>query len=172
MKAQLLIGVVAIATALAVVSHVMVTKTNPVQSIPMEVHEAFKNFQDKYNRFYNSNSEYEYRLGVFHTNLQRIKEVNTGKFKYRAGVNKFADLSREEFRAKYLGIKFTTQPKNFIKADPTNDLPKHVDMRDLGAVNPIQDQKRCGSCWAFSTAVAMEASYKILGGPLVKFSEQ
>lgn len=172
MKAQILIGVAAVASILAVMSHTMVSKDATIQTIPVEVHAAFKDFQAKYERFYNSNSEYEYRLGVFHKNLQRIKEVNSGKFKYRAGVNKFADLSREEFRAKYLGIKFSTEPKNFIKADTTNDIPKHADMRDLGAVNPIQDQKRCGSCWAFSAAAAMETSYKILGGPLVKFSEQ
>ena len=97
--------------------------------------------------------------------------MNSGNFKYKAAVNKFADLSREEFRAKYMGVKFSTEQKNYLVADPLKDIPSHADMRDLGAVNPIQDQARCGSCWAFSAAAAMETSYKILGGPLVKFSE-
>ena len=69
MKTQLLIGVVAFATALAVVSHSIVSKNSLVQTFPVEVHEAFKQFQTKHEKFYNSNSEYEYRLGVFNQNL-------------------------------------------------------------------------------------------------------
>lgn len=41
-----------------------------------------------------------------------------------------------------------------------------------GAVSPIQDQKSCGSCWAFSATAAMESAHKIKTGHLVKFSEQ
>lgn len=65
MKAQLLIGVAAAAAVLAVMSHVMVFKESSAKTIPIEVHAAFKDFQAKYERFYNSNSEYDYRLGVF-----------------------------------------------------------------------------------------------------------
>ena len=43
----------------------------------------------------------------------------------------------------------------------------------LGAVNVIQDQGKCGSCWAFAAAGTLESVYKIASKskPLFKFSE-
>lgn len=41
-----------------------------------------------------------------------------------------------------------------------------------GAVGPIKDQGKCGSCWAFSTVAGLEATSKIYHGELKSFSEQ
>ena len=38
-------------------------------------------------------------------------------------------------------------------------LPLTIDWRENGAVNPIQDQGHCGSCWAFAATAAVEAAY-------------
>jgi len=53
----------------------------------------------------------------------------------------------------------------------SHSLPKSVDWRERGAVNPIQNQKDCGSCWAFSAVCAMEGRYAVKSGNLLKFSE-
>ena len=52
------------------------------------------------------------------------------------------------------------------------DIPKKVDWRDLNAVNDIQDQGQCGSCWAFSAVAAIEGHHAIKSGKLLKLSEQ
>ena len=51
-------------------------------------------------------------------------------------------------------------------------LETSVDWRTKGAVNPIQDQGQCGSCWAFSSVAAMEGAHAIKTGTLLKLSEQ
>lgn len=48
----------------------------------------------------------------------------------------------------------------------------HFDWRDTEEVSPIEDQKRCGSCWAFAAVAAYEASFMIENGRPVDLSEQ
>jgi C1A family cysteine protease len=80
--------------------------------------------------------------------------------------------TNDEYK-KLLGYK---APKNFTsKATPmvlsTEGIPDGHDWRGL-AVNPVQDQGRCGSCWAFSANTALESAQKIKnGGELVNLSE-
>ena len=47
-----------------------------------------------------------------------------------------------------------------------------VDWRSHGAVNAVQNQASCGSCWAFSATAAVEAAHKIKSGKLLKLSEE
>lgn len=52
---------------------------------------------------------------------------------------------------------------------PTGDS---VDWRSKGAVNAVQNQASCGSCWAFSAATTLESEHFIKTNKLLKFSEQ
>ena len=62
----------------------------------------FEAFVKKYQRKY-STSEYTKRFEIFQENLKVISSMNkAGKGSAVFGVNQFADLSAEEFRAQYL----------------------------------------------------------------------
>ena len=56
--------------------------------------------------------------------------------------------------------------------NPYNKIPSKLDYRLNGAVTPVKNQGRCGSCWAFSTVGALESKYAIDTGKLENFSEQ
>lgn len=52
------------------------------------------------------------------------------------------------------------------------DLPASINWVEKGAVQPVQDQGRCGSCWSFSAIGAMEGAHFVKTGKGVKLSEQ
>jgi len=89
-------------------------------------------------------------------------------------VTKFADWTEEE-RQSLLGYKKRQTKEGrfgqFI-IFPEGDLNKTVDWREQGWVTPVQDQGRCGSCYAFSAVGALEGQYKNLSGKLVPLSVQ
>lgn len=70
-----------------------------------------------------------------------------------------------------MGFRAPESIGNTTKLD-ASDLPTSVDWVAKGAVNPVQDQGHCGSCWAFSAISSMEGAHFIATGELIKLAEQ
>ncbi|KAL6838386.1 hypothetical protein ACP4OV_031792 [Aristida adscensionis] len=131
----------------------------------------------QYGRTYKDEAEKTLRLEVFKANVKFIESFNAENHKFWLGVNQFADLSNDEFRAAktYRGFKPSLMkvPTGFRYENVSIDaLPASVDWRTKGAVTPIKDQGQCGCCWAFSAVAATEGIVKISTGKLVSLSKQ
>ncbi|XP_022894691.1 low-temperature-induced cysteine proteinase-like isoform X3 [Olea europaea var. sylvestris] len=144
-----------------------------------EVMSMYEAWIVKHSKSYNALGEKEKRFQIFKDNLRYIDEHNAkGNQTYKLGLNRFADLTNEEYRSKYLGRKidanrtFPRVKSNRYDLKDDDSLPDSIDWRDKGAVNPIKDQGSCGSCWAFSTIASVEGINHIKTGELVSLSEQ
>lgn len=92
------------------------------------------------------------RFEIFKDNLKFIDEHNSENRTYKVGLNRFADLTNDEYRSIYLGTK--NDPKRRIMKSKNashryafqaaDKLPAAVDWRARGAVSPIKDQGNCG----------------------------
>lgn len=108
--------------------------------------ELFETWMAKHGKTYNGIEEKIHRFGIFRDNLNHIDERNKEETSYWLGLNEFADLSHEEFKSKYLGLKPTRRQSNngeFTYRD-VEALPKSVDWRKKGAVTPVKNQGSCG----------------------------
>ena len=99
---------------------------------------------------YSSELETLGRFNAFKANLQRIDERNA-KGNEKHGVNKFSDLTPEEFRSKFTGLRPASNTA--LKAMKTVDhgvagnyTAASVDWNTKGALTPIKNQGQCGSC--------------------------
>ncbi|WOL04165.1 vignain-like [Canna indica] len=142
---------------------------------------------DLYERWQNhhgvSRSHYEKRVRfeVFKENVNYIHESNKKDKPYKLSLNKFGDTTREEFRRTYAGSRILrhslfrgergARGGGFMYRNVT-DLPPAIDWRLKGAVTAVKNQGKCGSCWAFSTVVAVEGINMIKTNKLVSLSEQ
>jgi len=137
-------------------------------------------FKEDYGKTYDSNAlgeDEQSRFNIFKDNVDNIREHNAKKLSYWLGVNEFADLTADEFASIYLGgFRRDLKKHNVTKVPfPPMDgapLDDAVDWTEKGAVTPVKDQKRCGSCWAFSTTGAVEGAYFVASGQLVSLSEE
>lgn len=132
----------------------------------------------QHGKVHNGLGEKDKRFQIFKDNLRFIDERNSENRTYKLGLNQFADLTNDEFQARYLGTRI--DPKRRIAKTRSNryaprvgdKLPDSVDWRKKGAVVEVKDQGACGSCWAFSTICAVEGINKIVTGDLISLSEQ
>jgi len=120
-----------------------------------------------------SSLEDSHRFIVFQNNLVNIAKLNAKNPNAKFAVNRFADLTNDEFQSIYAngliksGVSTYEEPESFEITVPTA-----IDWRNKGAVTPVKDQGHCGSCWAFSATGALEGAYAIKNGELISFSEQ
>jgi xylem cysteine proteinase len=111
--------------------------------------QLFESWLSKHGKTYRSMEEKLHRFEIFKENLKHIDQRNKEITSYWLGLNEFADMSHEEFKSKYLGLKSElprrreSSSKDFSYGDVV-DLPKSVDWRKKGAVTPVKNQGSCG----------------------------
>ncbi|XP_027329555.1 vignain-like isoform X2 [Abrus precatorius] len=132
-------------------------------------HTVSRSLDEKHNRF-----------NVFKANVMHVYNSNKLDKPYKLKLNKFADLTNHEFRSIYAGSKVnhhrmlrgTPRGNDTFMYENVDRVPSMVDWRKKGAVTGVKDQGQCGSCWAFSTIVAVEGINQIKTNKLVFLSEQ
>jgi len=145
------------------------------------VYKEWEEWKAKYRPNYLTLEEDQKRFEIFRNNKKIIAELNKQTENdpdgARFGLNKFADLTHEEFAARYLhrvpdnildGIPYLPSTKKTEK-----DYPEEKNWVEEGAVTEVKCQGDvCGSCWAFSATGNMEGVTKIFHGVLPTLAEQ
>lgn len=118
-----------------------------------EVMTIYQTWLAKRGKTSNGMGHNEKRFQIFKDNLRFIDEHNSLNRTYKVGLNKFADLTNEEYRAMYLGTRSDAK-RRLMKSKVASqryackagdELPESVDWREKGAVNPVKDQGSCGN---------------------------
>jgi cathepsin L len=137
-----------------------------------EFQNLFVQWMQQNNKSYN-HAEFQHRFAVFKNNQKFIDEQNAKNVGYTLAMNEFGDLTNQEFRRIFNGVKVPTgyvhEASDFEAAVAA---PTSFDWRTKGAVTGVKNQGQCGSCWSFSTTGSTEGCHEISGKSLVGLSEQ
>eukprot|EP01060_Flectonema_neradi_P018854 TRINITY_DN257_c0_g1_i5.p1 TRINITY_DN257_c0_g1~~TRINITY_DN257_c0_g1_i5.p1 ORF type:complete len:626 (+),score=156.83 TRINITY_DN257_c0_g1_i5:48-1925(+) len=129
-------------------------------------------FKRDHNKVYSPSEELK-RFQVFQDNMMKAValEKETGA---SHGVNKFSDLTAEEFKQYHnLRVEEKESPApTFSDEEVKKAQATSVDWRSKGAVTHVKNQGQCGSCWSFSTTGGIEGQWQLAGNTLTSLSEQ
>jgi cathepsin L len=132
----------------------------------------FTSWVAAHKKAYSSPDEHAYRLSVFAENADFVRKWDAKARGFTVGLNLFADLTNEEFRAMYNGLNISVNLDGVQEVAQKVDIPVSVDWRKEGIVTPVKNQRQCGSCWAFSTTGSVEGAHAQATKQLVSLSEQ
>merc|ERR1719150_142326 len=113
------------------------------------IRQKFRDFKLKYEKTYRSLDEELERMNIFEANLAEIEAHNNGKSSYKKGINQFTDLTKEEFKETYLGLKtFPSSLSSAVRSvkeerNITRQLPDSVNWVEAGAVTSVKNQGAC-----------------------------
>lgn len=177
MTKRILIAITAVLLASTLTTLNKQEEYNP-DNIPTHIHAKFLNWRMTFNKMYNTPREYIYRVQIFYENYLKFKEImQDNSLLYKAELNKFADLSKEEFLSKWGGYMRTYRFSNSEKVEEytgkeITSIPRKIDWREKNCVTEISNQNNCASSWAFSTAAILECYYYKKEDQLYKLSPQ
>jgi len=138
-----------------------------------EYRTAFEAFKVQFDKVY-LEAEENHRYTVFKSNLDFVNSWDAESRGFTVAINKFSDLTKEEFASIYNGINVHIEYEPVEEPEPvhsgvTGDIVNWV---NKGAVTPIKNQGQCGSCWSFSATGSMEGAKFLKTGTLTSLSEQ
>jgi C1A family cysteine protease len=140
---------------------------------------TFTQWAAKHGKEYTTREELVLRRAVYSANVAKIEahnaEAAAGKHTWTMGVNKFADMMPEEFKARMTGGYRSKEKRSHnvaLELLHAPAPPATVNWTAQGAVTPVKDQGQCGSCWAFSTTGSTESAVFLKSGTLPSLSEQ
>jgi len=136
-----------------------------------ELRTQFVVWMQRHGKEYES-EEFRLRYQIWKNNYKFVQEFNKKGLGFEVGMNKFADLSLEEFNSHYKGLILPEVPQPSNEEVDTSTLPASIDWRTKGVVTGVKNQGQCGSCWSFSTTGSLEGAHAINTGKLVSLSEQ
>jgi len=142
--------------------------------------DEFEQFMKTYSKSYQTQEAYQKAFTNWQKAKARTQIQNRRDYSAEYGINKFSDLSEEEFSKIYLpkpvspGVlaQSCLATGVTVQIENAQDIPGSFDWRGKGVVSPVKDQGQCGSCWAFSTIGNIESQWAIKGNKLTQFSEQ
>lgn len=118
------------------------------------VEELFELWMERYEKAYRSEEEKKARFRNFLSNLAYVVENRPGEgwrpsswTRPTVGLNKFADMSNEEFKQVYSArIRRPEGKERAKRASPEAAClaPRSVDWKRRGVVTGVKDQRNCG----------------------------
>jgi C1A family cysteine protease len=165
-------------TLMAALAGVAAAQVN-LDDASVSIKERFTAFVAQFGKTYETADARQYAFEAFTINDARVQDYNSRGLTYTLGHNSYSDVKPDDFNKQmYGGLaesfvgKREKNYNNELSKVNKDSLPASVDWTTAGAVTPIKDQGQCGSCWAFSTVMAIEGGLFVNTGSLVSLSEQ
>eukprot|EP00727_Mastigamoeba_balamuthi_P010721 m51a1_g6271 putative cysteine proteinase (441) ;mRNA; r:146218-147801 len=154
---------IAIAIALAVLCSV---------SAALHDSQAFARFKETYAKSYATAAEEQRRLEVFSRSLRAIDEINARHPAATFAVNKFSDMSEDEWASAFLSQTLANEELLLPNASLGRALRQPVPAEYSSPfVTPVRKQG-CHDFWAFAAVAALETAWFKANGIGLDLSEQ
>jgi len=120
----------------------------------------------RFNKRYTSPAKRAAAAATFAENDRLIADHNAKGLSYTLAHNEYSDLSVEAFRGEPMleRVRAPLSTDATLSSTAVADPPASVDWVTAGKVTSVKNQDRCGGCWAFATAAAVESALAIARG--------